>query len=579
MSDYSYDYINSYYEGVYDTTQYTSGQITFSGVATGTDFDTLIEGLVSTESYTLNNLENWKYQWESKNSALSSLNSALLTLQSTLEEMDTLDEFFAKSATVTDTDALSVSVDADAQETSHTIIVNQLAQSDIWVNTGTGFSATDEVLTSTAGTFVLKYAGTQYTINVEAGTTVETFVNLINSDADLDDGVRASLINDGSSYHLELRGMDLGADNTISITSSTIASLDPSNFEQTQTAQDSQIKVDGYPTASDAWIERDSNYLDDVLDGIALTLKDTTDSDGTTMTVSVDNDSIVENVEAFVDQFNTVISLIQEMTSVDYESDEDEPEASVMTGNYGVNMVSQNLKDVISTIGLGFDHYDSGTGEGDYYSTLSQLGISTDADHSSVTFGQLLFDEEEFLEALENDSEGVAMVFSADDVFESDSTDFTVLSIVDGSTQPGNYDVEYTVSGGVITSATIGGEDASISGNQITALSGDPVGMAIRVDDLTDGTYTGSVAVKRGKIPELVESIEEMTDSQNGILNIIQENYNDIIDSIDDKIDKEEVRLDQYESRLRDKYSRLETTLGEYYNLQTTLENQLAQLE
>ncbi|WP_147822317.1 flagellar filament capping protein FliD [Salidesulfovibrio onnuriiensis] len=579
MSDYSYDYINSYYEGYYDTETYTSGQITFSGVSTGTDFDTLIEGLVSAESYTLDNLENWKYQWEAKNEALSDLNTALISLQTALEDLDTLSEFFAKSASVTDSSALSVSVDADAQEATHNIVINQLAQNDIWFNTGAGYSATDEVLTSTGGTFVLEYAGESYTIDVEAGTTVSTFVNLINSDADLDDGVRAALVNDGDEYHLELRGMDLGEDNTISITSSTIASLDPSNFEQTQVACNSQIKVDGFPTAADEWIERDSNYIDDVLDGVALTLKDTTDSGGTTMTVSVDNDAIVENVQTFVEQFNTVISLIQEISSVDYESDEDEPEASVMTGNYGVDMVNQNLKDVIATLGLGFSYYDSDTGGGDYYSTLSQLGITTDADDSSVTFGQLLFDEEDFLEALEKDPEGVAMVFSANDIAETDSTDFTILSTVDGTTQPGVYDVEYTMSGGAVVSATIGGETCAISGDEITCISGDALGMALRVDDLTDGTYTGSVAVKRGKIPELVESIDEMCDSQNGILNIIQENYNDIIDSIDDKIDNEETRLEQYESRLRDKYSRLETTLSEYYSLQTTLESQLDQLE
>ncbi len=291
---------------------------------------------------------------------------------------------------------------------------------------------------------------------------------------------------------------------------------------------------------------------------MTLTLKDTTDADGIKVTVDTDTEAILENIEAFVEQMNTVRSKILELTKYDSTTEE----GSILTGNYGVQIVSQQLKDIIASGGIGFEDYDEDSGLGDRYTTLSQLGIVTDTDQSSATCGLLIFDDS-FLDedllatALQEDPEGVAMLFSADLIGQSKSAEVTFMSLVDGTTQAGHYDVSYTIENGEITEAYINGNRASISGNwEITGAAGKPEsGMAIRIEDRTDGTHTADVDIKEGKIPQLRAALDELTDGDTGTLNIIADNYQDIIDGLDDKIALEEDRLELKEQRLKEQYA------------------------
>lgn len=551
--------------------EYTSGAIYFTGLGNGTDFDSIIEATVEAESTRLTQLEDWEEYWQEKSDSLDELNTALVSMRSALEAMDTVAEFAEKTATSTDTSVLSATADGDALDASHTIVVNQLAQNDIWTSS-TGQDDSSNVLTTTDAVFSFSYAGEEYSIDVAAGTTLSELVDLINANTDSKNDVRATLINDGDEYHLQLYGMDMGEDNVVEITSSTtLTGYEASDFENTQVAQSAQIKIDGYPTGADEWISRDSNTISDLIEGVTLTLSDT---GTTTLNVETDTDAIKEKIVEFVESINEIRLLIQELTYVD-----DDAEGSVMTGNYGVDIVKQNLQNITSSKGLGFTYYDSEDGTGDYYSTLSQLGIYTDADESSETYGQLLIDEDDLDEALETDADAVIDLFAGAEEGSSSTSDMSYVSSVSGLTAGGDYEVSYTVSGGVITSATINGEDCIIEDNLITASYGsDSQGLVVRANDLTDGTYSGTVSVKQGKIAQMAEEVERLTDTESGILVIIQENYDDIVANTQDAIDREEDRLALFEDRLRERYAALEETLSEYEAINDSLESLLSSL-
>ena len=152
-------------------------------------------------------------------------------------------------------------------------------------------------------------------------------------------------------------------------------------------------------------------------------------------------------------------------------------------------------------------------------------------------------------------------------------------SLVKGLTEAGSYDIEYTISGGVLTSATINGDEALVSGWEITGAYGTSAsGMAVRVEDQSDGTHTAEVGVKEGKIPELIAYLEEITDDDTGTLSIIDDNYQDIMDSLDKKIEYEEARLELKQQTLTERYARLEEALSTYSQLQSQLESSIAQL-
>ncbi len=122
---------------------------------------------------------------------------------------------------------------------------------------------------------------------------------------------------------------------------------------------------------------------------------------------------------------------------------------------------------------------------GDLFSSLSQIGIITDTDESSPTFGLLVINTETkdssgnnvvqstatmtFKEALAKDPEAVAKLFAAKNEARSNSPDFGENSIVASITEPGTYDVSYTTdSSGNIASATINGKEAKIQGTTIS---------------------------------------------------------------------------------------------------------------
>lgn len=559
---------------------YTSGAITFSGLGNGTDFAELIDGLVDAEMVRVTQLEKWRASWETKNEQFQELNTQMLSLKSTLEGMDSLNEFISKDVSTTDSTRLTATASSTAQEASHTIEIGQLATNDVLI-TSSGVADLYDSITSSDTSFTFSYAGESFTIdNIAAGTTLDSFVRTINNHADSRGKIRASTIYDGSTYHLQITGEDQGSDNQVIISNTGTMVFSASSFNQTQDAANAQIRVNGFPSSAGGWIERDSNTINDVIEGLTLDLKDAEVGADIKVNVTTNTASIKENIYAFVDAVNEIRAQIISITAVD-----DEGEGSILTGNYGIDMVSQNLKNITAEMGRGFSVWDPDTLLGDKYTSLSQLGIMTNADDGSPMKGLLEINEEELDEALEKDPLAVAELFSAKNIGESQSPDFSYTSMVDGTTQPGVYDIEITSDGSGITSATINGVAAKISGWSVTGLSGDALGLALELDSHSAGTYSGTVSIKQGKTSEMVEELEALTKPYNeytyegGPLAVLQDNYNDIMDSIDSKIDYEKTRIEKMERTMKLKYARLDALLGEYELQQSSLESAMSQLE
>ena len=163
---------------------------------------------------------------------------------------------------------------------------------------------------------------------------------------------------------------------------------------------------------------------------------------------------------------------------------------------------------------------------------------------------------------------------------ESDSSDFSYLSRISGTTQAGSYAVSFVTSSAGISSATINGHAAGIDGWRITGSSGyDEAGLVIQLDNKSlNSSMTGTVNLKQGKTGELVTKLKELTSTSSGPLHILQENYGDITKSIDDKIDRETTRIANLKASLQDKYSRLDTLLGTLEQQQTALTSAITQL-
>lgn len=563
-----------------------SGQISFTGLGSGTDFQTMIDKLIEIEGTHKRRLEYWKEEWELKNQAIQELNTSMLDLRTTLSGMSTMNSFLTKNVASTNEGVITATADANAEVGTHNIEVKQLAKNAIIVGTTGYVDKKSSVVGPSSEDFTYTYAGTDYTVTAAAGTTLEGLANLINSDPD-NPGVRASLVNNGDEYFLQLRGLDLGSNASLSFNAAASTMTDPgfddaSDFETTQLNQDALFKADGWPTGSNSWIHADSNTVSDVIQGITLNFKSIGDSPPTDVQISVgtDMEGVKENIRGFIDKVNEVRTMMKELTKFN----ESKQVGSIMTGNYAFQLVDSQLKQASAGLGKGFLYYDQGPPpSGDLYSSLSQVGILTDAEEGSATEGLLVIDEAKLDAALNNDVEGVAALFSANGLGDQkvDAGNFSYHSHVGSVTKPGSYDVNYTVSGGAITSARIGGYAAKVDNNEgtITAMEGPAKGLVVKINDFPNDTSgSGQVQLKQGKIGEMADLLKDMTSTESGPMNILEDNYDDIIQNIEKKIDFEEVRLERMARDLRNKFARLEATLGQYDQLSSSLSSQINQL-
>jgi len=546
----------------------TSGQTTFTGLGNGTDFNQLIAKLVAVEQTRITKLQSWRQSWTEKQAAFDELSTALTELQTTLEGLDTLGEFMAKTTSSSVSTVLTATAGTGADNGSHVIEVKQLAAAKSMV-TDTGYSSkTSDINASNADvTFSYVYKGVTYTNSIGANCTLENLVDIINNDANNSE-VKASIVNDGSLYYLKLSGTDTGADASLVIASnSTLSGFSSSDFETVTSNCDALLKLDGWPSSS--YLTRSSNKITDLVDGVTLNLSST---GTTTITTTTDTDTIKSNIQTFVTEMNTVRTLLQELTNVDTSSNT----ASILTGNYGVQLIQSRLETAVATIGVGFDY------NKDTYSVLSQLGITTDAEEGSSTEGLLVIDDDTLDAILTSNADAVAKLFAASYAGSSSSSELSISSYISGTTECGTYEVSYTTdSSGKITAATINGHEAIFHSNSslITGQHGyDEAGLVINCIDVTAGTHTGTISLRQGKMGELSGIVDDLLDPTNGPLVILDENYDDIVAMIDDKIAFEQTRISNYATRLRTKFAKVDALLGTYSDQEDALSSYIDQL-
>ncbi len=378
-----------------------------------------------------------------------------------------------------------------------------------------------------------------------------------------------------------------------------------------QASQDAIFKVDNWPQD----LTSSTNEVSDVLEGVTLTLRNT----GTAqITIASDTDSVKDNIQTVLDAVNSVLKKIQDLTAITEDVsptyDEygnagmDTTDGAALTGDYSVQAFASRLKDNMGNYPPGFQPMSADDiFSGDFISSLALMGIKVSSDLDSEDYGLFsiaphgttteiqAFDQSLFDDAIENHLEDVIDFFSSDGVGTSSSPNFRYANHITGLTEPGTYDVSYDVDmDGNAYNVMINGVAASASDTQPNTFSvasaGDASGMSIVIDNLTQGSYTGSVSVQQGKVNQMVDffmaelkyvaptASDPSLGNENGALMIAKESYAEQIRSYDEQISSELERLERWETTEKLKFARLDTLLGDYNGNMAILTNQLAQL-
>ena len=350
-------------------------------------------------------------------------------------------------------------------------------------------------------------------------------------------------------------------------TAGTLTDFEPADFTETQSAQDSQIRVDGYP--SGAWISRSSNTIDDVISGVTLHLHDTTDEAGEEITLTRDIQSVKNKLTSMVNTYNLAAAYIQEKTGFNNAL----KTAGVLMGDYVVSTIRSQIRTPLIAQTSGFIE------DIDNFLIPGQIGLELDKD------GVLNLNTNIFNEALAEDYMGVLSIIGANKTGSSNSNTIQFYNASSNYTTAGNYDVKVVVSGGIISakmklSTESIWRDATYSGNIVTGNStfdgnGDPVypenALQLSIDLSQDNTFTATVRVKQGFAGAIEDVLDNMLKVTSGSVQIDQEHMDDQIKEIKKKIEIEEYRLTTREERLIARFARLERTLA-------LMQNQMAAL-
>jgi len=347
-----------------------------------------------------------------------------------------------------------------------------------------------------------------------------------------------------------------------------LAGFAPADFTETQSAQDSKFKVDGYPLGADEWITRSSNTIDDVIHGVTIHLHDT----GTVqVNLTRDVQSVKDKLSTLVSAYNEVAKFLDENTSYDETS----KTAGKLMGDQAISTILNNVRRSLIQQTRGF------VIDVDKFLMPGQIGIELDGD------GTLSLSSSDFDKAIAKDYMGVLALIGADKTGSSDSNRIEFYSASSKYTVAGTYNVQVTISGGTITGARIKSEDdtawrdATFDGNIVVGDSTfNEDGLAINPEnglqlggDLSqDVTFTATVRVKQGFTGAMEDALNNILKASTGILSADQAQVDAQIEHLQTQIDAEEDRLSNREEILVAKYARLEKTL-------TLLQNQFAALQ
>ena len=248
---------------------------------------------------------------------------------------------------------------------------------------------------------------------VAAGLSAGSVVASIDAD---DGGLVLTTTGTGSDETLEITADDgvLGLNPNLGIRYGSDGSL-----TQTQAAQSAEIVVNGLA------ITRETNVVTEVIAGVTLNLTSANPDQNISLNFSADTASVVTKVQSFVDAFNELKVITDELTAFNAETGE----TGILLGDSTLRNINTKIRNEMNSVVAGI--VDSN------FRTLAEVGIRTNQDNGFL----LELDTTALNNAITENSDAIVSLFAtntsnSDPLIEVVNTGF--------NTQPGAYDIELT---------------------------------------------------------------------------------------------------------------------------------------
>ncbi len=107
------------------TSNTISGAIKWTGLASGTDFKSVVEQLVAIEQRTITRQQTWQSQWQEKLTAINNLDSRLTSLKLNAQDYNTRDKLLSRAATSSKEDVATITNTSTAATGVYSVAVGE----------------------------------------------------------------------------------------------------------------------------------------------------------------------------------------------------------------------------------------------------------------------------------------------------------------------------------------------------------------------------------------------------------------------------------------------------------------------
>jgi len=358
--------------------------ISSAGIGSGLDVASIVNQLVAAErAPTEARIDRTERQVNGQISALGTLRSAFDSLRSAVEKLSADDTALARKVQLPEEPNFSASAGPGAAVGDYQVEVLALATAH---KTSTGAYAASDTAVGT-GTLTITSGEASFEIEIDSGNnTLAGIRDAINKATD-GKGVTATIINADDGAHLVFTATETGIANELSISASggdggLAAMTNATAMTELAAANDALVKVNGFERSSA------SNSIDDMLEGVTLTL--TRAAPGTTQDFSVSSDAspLRGAAKGLVSAYNAALDAIAKTTKYDPTSNI----AAALNGDAMVRGISRDFRDQVSSA----------------TTDLKALGITSDKD------GKLTLDEAAFDKAIAENPAPATRLFSGE---------------------------------------------------------------------------------------------------------------------------------------------------------------------
>ena len=376
------------------------------GAGSDIDSKSLVESLVAAERAPRESSLNKRIsESETEISAYGVVLASLESLDMAFEKLNDASDFndFAVNVIGGETSggSASFSVTADATEAevgATSISVTSLASADRWASNGFN-SLTDPFNGGSAFTvtFLDSDKNTLASIAI-SDTTPQGVVDAINN-SDLADYGTASIIDTGSDtdrYRIVLAG-ELGADNAFTVATTAGGSPKLEFQNHLNTAADSRVVINGLT------VQRPTNTIDDVIDGVTVNLLGQSASTGS-LSITRTTTGVKDRITELVDVYNAVDTQFEKLGDPDSTED--------LGGSLSSDAVFRNISTKVKQLFSG-----ASSTPGTNVSYLSEIGVSF------TRYGKLEIDEDRLDESLVDHFDDIVTIFSANTDNQSNTGD------------------------------------------------------------------------------------------------------------------------------------------------------------